>query len=325
MIEQGPTPDVVDSIVSILYSDVEKEFAKSILQRTTRKSESISWSNLIGMENAKSAILNSVVGPILNPKVFQFPMRGMLLYGPPGTGKTFISKATATESKATFFYVDEAAIKSEKHSETERMISALFRLARFLQPSVVFIDEAESLLRSPIQSDHPDIRTIFEKEMDGFNSFSGDRVFVMAATNSPWSLEKPVIDRLAILIYVPLPSEQQRMTVLTAILSKMNNNLNDEDIARLASQTTYFSHRNLINLCRVAQSKATLNLIDPNKLDSVLQISEPEMVPIEYSHFEYALQLVRPNVSAEEVRKYEEWQPNVAGQPQKRRSVPLTD
>jgi hypothetical protein len=208
LLNEGPT-DAVVAVVQTMLPESEREAAKVLLQKTARKIENnVKWSDIgnfdtkrmdgertfiidarifvtVGLEDAKMTILNSVVGPILNPKVFQHPLKGMLLYGPPGTGKvskkkecticvfvltlllrkkqTFISKATAAESKATFFYIDEASIKSEKHSETEKFINGVFDLARLLQPSVIFIDEADSLLRSPHQSDHPDIRAVFEK------------------------------------------------------------------------------------------------------------------------------------------------------------------
>ena len=109
----------------------------------------VSWDDVAGLENAKQALKEAVILPIQYPQLFEGkrqPWKGILLYGPPGTGKSYLAKAAATETKGRFFSISAANIVSKYMGESERLIKALFELARKNKPAVIFIDEIDSVL-----------------------------------------------------------------------------------------------------------------------------------------------------------------------------------
>lgn len=109
------------------------------------------WSDIAGLEPAKNALKEAVVYPFLRPDLFKGlrePARGMLLFGPPGTGKTMLARAVATESHSTFFSISASSLTSKYLGESEKLVRALFGLAKALAPSIIFVDEIDSLLSS---------------------------------------------------------------------------------------------------------------------------------------------------------------------------------
>jgi len=109
----------------------------------------VKWSDVAGLEKAKEALQEAVILPIKFPQLFvgkRKPWKGILLYGPPGTGKSFLAKACATEAAGTFYSLSASNIISKWMGESERLVRSLFDLARKTKPSIIFIDEIDSLL-----------------------------------------------------------------------------------------------------------------------------------------------------------------------------------
>ena len=117
----------------------------------------------------------------------------MLLFGPPGTGKTLIGKCIASQSGSTFFSISASSLTSKWIGEGEKMVRALFAVARVHQPSVVFIDEIDSLLSQRSESEHEAsrrIKTEFLVQLDGATTEGDERILVVGATNRPQELDE---------------------------------------------------------------------------------------------------------------------------------------
>lgn len=109
----------------------------------------VQWNDIIGLVDVKQMLLENIIYPQLRPDMFtglREPTRGILLYGPPGNGKTMIAKAVATECKSTFFNVSASSLMSKWVGDSERLMKHLFALAAIYSPSIIFIDEIDSML-----------------------------------------------------------------------------------------------------------------------------------------------------------------------------------
>lgn len=154
----------------------------------------VKWDDVAGLESAKDALKEAVILPVKFPHLFvgkRTPWRGILMYGPPGTGKSYIAKAVATEAKATFFSVSSSDLVSKWMGESERLVKQLFAMAREAKPSIVFIDEVDSLCGSRGEGESEAsrrIKTEFLVQMQGVGS-DDTGVLVLGATNLPWALD----------------------------------------------------------------------------------------------------------------------------------------
>lgn len=134
----------------------------------------VQWNDVAGLENAKDSLKEAVILPIKFPHLFtgnRKPWKGILLFGPPGTGKSFLAKAVATEaSNSTFFSVSSSNLVSKWLGESEKLVKNLFEMARQHKPSIIFIDEVDSLCsnRSDNESESARrIKTEFLVQMEG--------------------------------------------------------------------------------------------------------------------------------------------------------------
>lgn len=157
----------------------------------------VKWTDVSGLEAAKEGLKEAVVLPIRFPQLFdevRQPWRGILLYGPPGTGKSFLAKACATECEGTFFSISSSDLVSKWMGESEKLIKQLFKMARDKKPSIIFIDEVDSLCGSRSEGENDSsrrIKTEFLVQMQGVGN-SMDGVLVLGATNVPWELDNAI-------------------------------------------------------------------------------------------------------------------------------------
>ncbi|KAI8609761.1 P-loop containing nucleoside triphosphate hydrolase protein [Chytriomyces sp. MP71] len=206
----------------------------------------VRWDDIAGLEGAKEALKEAVILPIKFPHLFtgkRVPWRGILLYGPPGTGKSYLAKAVATEAKSTFFSVSSSDLVSKWMGESERLVKQLFTLARESKPSIIFIDEVDSLCGARGEGESEAsrrIKTEFLVQMQGVgNDMNG--VLVLGATNIPWQLDPAIRRRFEKRVYIPLPDANARSTMFQLHTGATPCKLEAGDFKYLGEATEGFS------------------------------------------------------------------------------------
>ncbi|XP_040906576.1 spastin isoform X2 [Toxotes jaculatrix] len=291
------------------FKNVDSKLANLILNEIVDSGGSVSFKDIAGQDLAKQALQEIVILPALRPELFtglRAPARGLLLFGPPGNGKTMLAKAVAAESKATFFNISAASLTSKYVGEGEKLVRALFAVARELQPSVIFIDEVDSLLCERREGEHEAsrrLKTEFLIEFDGVQSGTDDRVLVMGATNRPQELDEAVLRRFAKRVYVALPDEQTRLTLLKNLLGKHGNPLSRSDLSNLAKATAGYSGSDLTSLAK----DAALGPIRELGPDQVRHMAASEMRNINMKDFQDSLKRIKPSVSPATLNMYAKW------------------
>ncbi|PON71160.1 Spastin [Parasponia andersonii] len=161
-----------------------------------REKPNVKWGDVAGLESAKKALQEAVILPVKFPQFFtgkRRPWRAFLLYGPPGTGKSYLAKAVATEADSTFFSVSSSDLVSKWMGESEKLVSNLFQMARDNAPSIIFIDETDSLCGQRGGSNESEasrrIKTELLVQMQGVGN-DDQKVLILAATNTPYALDQ---------------------------------------------------------------------------------------------------------------------------------------
>lgn len=179
----------------------------------------VRWSDVAGLEHAKRALQEAAIAPMRLPHLFKQvdPWMGILLYGPPGTGKSYLAKALATEADCTFFSVSASDIVTKWVGDSEKLVKSLFDRAREKKPSIIFIDEIDSMCVSRDSSSNSSggqrLLTEFLIQMQGVGK-DNSGVLVVGATNLPWLLDPGIIRRLEQKIYIPLPDLKARAALI---------------------------------------------------------------------------------------------------------------
>ncbi|XP_069925372.1 spastin isoform X4 [Oryctolagus cuniculus] len=291
------------------FRNVDSNLANLIMNEIVDNGTAVKFDDIAGQELAKQALQEIVILPSLRPELFtglRAPARGLLLFGPPGNGKTMLAKAVAAESNATFFNISAASLTSKYVGEGEKLVRALFAVARELQPSIIFIDEVDSLLCERREGEHDAsrrLKTEFLIEFDGVQSAGDDRVLVMGATNRPQELDEAVLRRFIKRVYVSLPNEETRQLLLKNLLCKQGSPLSQKELAQLARMTDGYSGSDLTALAK----DAALGPIRELKPEQVKNMSASEMRNIRLSDFTESLKKIKRSVSPQTLEAYIRW------------------
>uniref|UniRef100_A0ABM5GLX7 Fidgetin-like protein 1 n=2 Tax=Pogona vitticeps TaxID=103695 RepID=A0ABM5GLX7_9SAUR len=269
----------------------------------------VNWDDIAGVEFAKATIKEIVVWPMLRPDIFtglRGPPKGILLFGPPGTGKTLIGKCIASQSGATFFSISASSLTSKWVGEGEKMVRALFAVARCQQPAVIFIDEIDSLLSRRGDGEHESsrrIKTEFLVQLDGATTSSEDRILVVGATNRPQEIDEAARRRLVKRLYIPLPNASARRQIVSRLMSKEHCSLTEEEIDIIVQKSEGFSGADMTQLCR----EASLGPIRSLQSVDIATITPDQVRRIVFQDFDSALKTVRPSVSSKDLEMYDMW------------------
>ncbi|KAM4574552.1 vacuolar protein sorting-associated protein 4B-like [Fundulus diaphanus] len=236
----------------------KKKFKNQLSGAIVMEKPNVKWNDVAGLEGAKEALKEAVILPIKFPHLFtgkRTPWRGILLFGPPGTGKSYLAKAVATEANnSTFFSVSSSDLVSKWLGESEKLVKNLFALARENRPSIIFIDEIDSLCGSRSENESEAarrIKTEFLVQMQGVGN-DNEGILVLGATNIPWTLDSAIRRRFEKRIYIPLPEAHARSFMFRLHLGSTPNELTDEDFVTLGNKTEGYSGADISVIVRDA-------------------------------------------------------------------------
>ncbi|QQP54514.1 Katanin p60 ATPase-containing subunit A1 [Caligus rogercresseyi] len=258
------------------------------------ESPNVKWSDISGLDEAKSLLQETVLLPLLMPEFFKGirrPWRGVLMIGPPGTGKTLLAKAVATECNTTFYNVSASSLVSKYRGDSESFSKA---------PSTIFMDEIDSLCsQRGTESEHEASRRFKSElliQMDGLcnstESHEDKVVLVLAATNHPWDIDEAFIRRFEKRIHIPMPDSSTRSALLLSKLHEVELNP-DVDLDEIAEDLENYSGADITTICRDAAFMSLRSALKDN--------------PISMNDLREAVKRCSRSVLETDLGKFDEW------------------
>lgn len=272
------------------------------------------WEDIAGQEHAKAVLREGIVWPMQNPAIFtgaRRPPRGVLLFGPPGTGKTMIARAVASTLKIPFFNASGTTFSSKYYGESERLLRALFKLAREKGSAVIFLDEIDSFLGSRDNAEETEgtrrVKTEFMILMQGLATHK-DRILIIAATNRPQDLDDAVLRRFSKRIQIGLPDAAGRRYLLSRCLGDVPHNVQEADWMRIseAFEGKAASASDLTAVCEYAAMQPVRKLIRSGA--DIAHISPLDVPPVTLQDFVDAIAVVKPSIRVESLKELDDWE-----------------
>ncbi|MFQ5976677.1 MAG: AAA family ATPase [Candidatus Heimdallarchaeota archaeon] len=283
------------------------ELDEAIAGAIIREAPDVKWEDVANLEIAKRALREAVILPMKRPELFQGarrPWKGILLFGPPGCGKSYLAKAVASEVEATFFSVSAATLVSKWLGESEKLVSKLFDMARKEAPSIIFIDEVDSVASARGEGENQAMRRVKTQMLQSIEGVGtgSERVVVMGATNLPWDIDAAMRRRFEKRIHVALPDDEARGVMFT-IHTKGVDLESDTDFSELAKFTAGYSGADISLMCREALMSPIRELDSEGALES-------NIMPRNVSRKDFltALETVKPSVAPKELSRFVEWE-----------------
>ncbi|MEE2747173.1 MAG: CDC48 family AAA ATPase [Candidatus Thermoplasmatota archaeon] len=298
-LDQDEIPPEVLEKMEVQMNDFKiaiRDIEPSALREIYVEIPEVSWDDVGGLDEVKERLKESVEWPLTMPDRFEHfgvkPPRGIVLFGAPGTGKTLIAKAIAHEAKANFITVKGPELISKWVGESEKAIREVFKKAKQASPSIIFLDEFESIAgaRTPNSGEGSDVsnRVVNQmlSSMDGVESMEG--VIVIAATNRPEMIDPALLrsGRFERVMHIPPPDHASLRKILKIHSKGMP--LGKFDLEGLADKMQNFTGADVEAVCR----------------EAALIAMRAEKKSVAKKHFEEAIARVRPTITPDMIEYY---------------------
>jgi transitional endoplasmic reticulum ATPase len=278
------------------FKEALKDVEPSAMREVMVEVPNITWEDIGGLEDVKMILKEAVELPLKEPEAFKKigikPPRGVLLYGPPGTGKTLLAKAVANESDANFISIKGPEVMSKWVGESEKAVRLIFKKAKQVAPSIVFLDELDAIApaRGTSHDSGATERVVNQilTSIDGLESLEG--VVIIAATNRPDIIDHALLrtGRFDRLVYVGIPDFNARKAIFKVHTKNMP--LKNVDLDWLAKETEGYAGADIEGVCREAGMIALREKITAKKVTK--------------KQFEMALEVIKPSATEETIKYY---------------------
>lgn len=279
----------------------------------------ITWADIGGLEHVKQTIKESVVLSMIEEKPEAIrPWKGILLFGPPGTGKTLLAAATAGSLNATFFNVKVGQILSKYFGESSKLVSALYEVGRRKSPAIIFLDEFDSvaLRRSgDVAESSRRVLSTLLAELDGLqDKDSRSYILTMAATNTPWDIDKAVLSRFPKRVYIPLPDKEACKGIIKIHTFKEGIEFDEQILDEVAAKCAknLFAGRDIATLCNnaiwcmVRSENPALSSLADKPVDAIRQY-KLNTRELKREDFMLSFDVMESAVKEQDLEKYERW------------------
>lgn len=242
----------------------------------------VSFDDVGGLEGIIEELKESVIYPLTMPHLYSSTSSlltapsGVLLYGPPGCGKTLLAKALAHESGACFINLHISTLTEKWYGDSNKLVNAVFSLARKLQPSIVFIDEIDAVLGTRRSGEHEAsgmVKAEFMTHWDGLTSSNSlgepQRVVVLGATNRIHDIDEAILRRMPKKFPVVLPPAEQRLRILSLILKDTKIDRVNFDLDYIVKATAGMSGSDIKEACRDAAMVPIRELIRQKRAEGI--------------------------------------------------------
>ncbi|KRX07104.1 P-loop containing nucleoside triphosphate hydrolase [Pseudocohnilembus persalinus] len=294
---------------------MDPKLIEQISNQMLQKTSNIDFNDIAGLTEIKQILTEAILWPVSVPHLFKAKNiklpKGLLMYGPPGNGKSFLAKAISNLANITFFDIPISSLTSKNFGDSEKLITALFALAKNHAPSIIFIDEIDAIAGKRGKSNEQEVTLRMKNELlkaitDCETSNIDEYVMVLGATNRPWEIDDALLRRLEKRILIDNPDHETRVALLKLKLDGQYDK--DMDFDLLSQKMIGYSGDDISQICTKA-SLLTLKekLLQQNDITKFGALTLDDIRPTNQNDLLEAQKTFNKAVSEETLQLFQEW------------------